>query len=107
MSSPFDDAFAAADDALFGTFGERDEAEYYAPGAAHAVPVKVILHRNLQMVGAGGVFMVVQLAVDLRKVHVADPVRGATLKVGCSRYALEEALQDDAQITRYSLNPLD
>lgn len=107
MSSPFDEAFAEADDTLFDTFAEREPAEYYPPGAVHCMPAHVILHRNLQMVGAGGVFMVVQLAVDLRKSQVPNPERGAVLKLDCKRYALEEALQEDAQLTRYSLNPLD
>lgn len=107
MSSHFDDAFAEADDILFDTFGEKELPQYFPPGSAHGQPVKVVLHRNLQMVGAGGVFMVVQLAVDLRKVQIPAPQRKAVLVMDCKRYVLEEPLLDDALITRYSLNPLE
>lgn len=107
MSSHFDDAFAEADDILFDTFGEKDQPQYFPPGSAHGQPVKVVLHRNLQMVGAGGVFMVVQLAVDIRKAQVSAPQRKAVLVMERKRYVLEEPLLDDALITRYSLNLLD
>lgn len=105
MSSPFDDAFAAADDILFDVFGEQDPAQYFAPGAATAQPVNVVLHRNMGMVGADGMFMVVQHAADLRLSQVAKPIRGAVLVIDCQRYVLEDAVYTDALIHRFSLNP--
>jgi len=107
MASPFDDIFSDADQVLFEVFGEQDPARYFGSGDPHGLPVKVVVHRNLQMVGAGGNFEVVQLAVDLQKSDIPAPVRNATLQLNCKRYVLELKLMEDSTLTRYSLNPLD
>lgn len=102
--SEFDEAFQDADDELFSTFGQRGGALYDAREGGPLLTVGAVILRN---VGSpdGGVFVTVELAVDLRVREVPNPCKGDLVTFGCIRYALNEWMGSDGLINRFSLMP--
>lgn len=105
--SEFDQAFSDADDELFETFGEQDGGMHTSKDGGQPRPVAVVLQRNVGPAGAGGVFVAVELAADLRIKEVRDPQRGDQLVVNCRRYDLNDYMGTDGLINRFSLMPVD
>ena len=103
--SEFDDIFEDADDELFVVFGQQGGALYEAKDGGMSGTVGAVIQRNVGS-PAGGAFVVVELAVDLRIKHVPAPQRGDLLTVNCIRYALNEYMGTDGKINRFSLMPV-
>lgn len=105
--SEFDQAFEEADDELFQTFGVQGGGLYDSRDGGPPKTVGAVMQRNVGQAGAGDVFAVVELAVDLRIKEVPDPQHGDLLTVGCKRYSLNQYMGSDGSINRFSLMPLD
>lgn len=104
--SEFDQAFEGADDELFSTFGQQGECFYDSREGAPPQPVSVVLQTNVSD-PAGGSFVAVHLAADLRISQVPNPCKGDLLTVDCKRYLLDEYVGTDGLINRFSLMPAD
>lgn len=110
MASEFDRLMQQADDALFKVFGEDESVSLptYTPpgGIAPSVDVSVMLGRNVEVAGADGSFRTIQLLAELRLSQIAKPRRGGRLKLAEGEFLLEEPIDSDGLVERWTLMPL-
>lgn len=100
-----------ADDQLFAVFGDRRPGgcrPVYRDPAGSAPPrdVEVCRDRDVKVAGADGIFRTVQHVAELRLCQVPNPRRGARLTLSDGEYALDEHLDTDGLVSRWSLLPL-
>jgi hypothetical protein len=110
MASEFDRLMQQADDALFRVFGEDEsviQPTYTSPGGiGQSVDVSVMLGRNVEVAGADGSFRTIQLLAELRLSQIAKPRRGGRLKLAEGDFLLEEPIDSDGLVERWTLMPL-
>lgn len=98
-----------ADDTLFKVFGEdRDQGKptYTAPdGLSPPIEVEAMLSRNAQLAGADGMFRVVQYLAELRVSQVRGK-RGGKLVLADGAFLLEDLIDSDGLVERWSLMPV-
>lgn len=108
MASEFDRLMQQADDVLFGVFGEdRDQGKptYTAPdGLSQPIEVQAMLSRNAQLAGADGMFRVVQYLAELRVSQMRGK-RGGRLELAAGAFLLEDMIDNDGLVERWSLMP--
>lgn len=109
MASEFDRLMQRADDVLFGVFGEdRDQGKptYTAPdGLSQPIEVEAMLSRNAQLAGADGMFRVVQYLAELRCSQMRGK-RGGRLELVDGAFLLEDMIDSDGLVERWSLMPV-
>lgn len=109
MASEFDRRMQQADEVLFAVFGEDESVSgpTYTPagGLGPPVNVSVMLGRNVEVAGADGTFRTIQLLAELRLSQIAKPKRGGRLKLASGEFLLEEPIDSDGLVERWTLMP--
>lgn len=106
MTSEFDRLMCRADETLFGVFGENGECTYTAPSSlAPPQRLRPIISRNVQVAGADGIFRAVQALVEIRLCEVSAPRRGGRLRTPDETFTLEEQIDSDGLVERWTLLP--
>ena len=109
MACEFDRLMQQADDTLFKVFGEDSDSgqpTYTAPGGlSQPFELQVMLSRNAQLAGADGMFRVVQYLAELRVSQVRGK-RGARLDLADGAFLLEDMIDSDGLVERWSLIPV-
>ena len=105
MSSEFDRLMSMGDDRYFEVFKEHCSTYTEPTGIAQPVSVDASLSRDAQVAGADGMFMTVQYLVELRLCQVRKPRKGGRLKLPDGEFLLEERIDADGLVERWSLIP--
>lgn len=105
MSSDFDRIMRRADDSLFRVFGE-DRCQgatptYLQPGGLQT-SCEVMLSRDVTVAGADGMFRAVKILAELRT-HQVSGKRGGILSLAEGRYKLDDFIDTDGIVERWSL----
>lgn len=86
------------DVAIMATLNDGTATYADATGTTVATGVTVIVERNLERVGADGMFIATPLAVTWRKAELASGVRGGIFVLNRCRYVVEEVVSDDGHL---------
>lgn len=95
-----------ADDDLYRVFGEHCCAgkapTYQPPDGGGQVCVEVMISRDVTVAGADGIFRPVQFLAELR-MHQVRGRRGGLLTVEAGRFKLDDQLDSDGLVEKWSL----